>query len=157
MFLKKLFLVVPVLLCFVQALRREWRYSSLRGPGLSLWWLLLLWGTGPGVRGPGSRDSQALERGPVVVAHGLSCSTACGIFLDQELKLCPLHWQADSYPLCHQESPCFLIFKNLSFQGSFRLTPKLSEDTEISHMSLFPHMHPYQYPCQSGTLATNDD
>ena len=116
----------------------------------------------PGLVGPAAgthrpRDSQALECGLVVVAHGLSCSTACGIFLDQELKLCPLHWQADSYPLCHQESPCFLIFKNLSFYGSFRLTAKISEDTEISHMSLFPHMHPYQYPRHSGTLATNDD
>ena len=28
--------------------------------------------------------------GAVVVAHGLSCSTACGIFLDQGSNLCPL-------------------------------------------------------------------
>ena len=35
--------------------------------------------------------------GSVVVAHGLSCSTACGIFLDQGLDPCPLHWQADSF------------------------------------------------------------
>ena len=34
--------------------------------------------------------------GLVVVAHGLSCSAVCGIFLDQDLKTCPLHWQADS-------------------------------------------------------------
>ena len=27
----------------------------------------------------------------VVVAQGLSCSAACGIFPDQELNLCPLH------------------------------------------------------------------
>ena len=40
-----------------------------------------------------------------VVAHGLSCSTACGIFPDQGSNPCPLHWQADSYPLCHQGSP----------------------------------------------------
>ena len=31
------------------------------------------------------------EAGSVVVAHGLSCSTACGIFLDQGSNLCPLH------------------------------------------------------------------
>ena len=30
----------------------------------------------------------------VVVAHGLSCSAACGIFLDQGLNSCLLHWQA---------------------------------------------------------------
>ena len=35
-------------------------------------------------------------RAPVVVAHGLSCSVACGIFLDQGLNQCPLHWQEDS-------------------------------------------------------------
>ena len=34
--------------------------------------------------------------GSVVVVHGLSCSAACGIFPDQGLNLCPLHWQADS-------------------------------------------------------------
>ena len=39
------------------------------------------------------------------MAHGLSCSAACGIFLDQGLNLYPLHWQADSYPLHHQGSP----------------------------------------------------
>ena len=45
------------------------------------------------------------------MVHGLSCSTACGIFPDQGLNPCPLHWQADSQPLCHQGSPktLFLI------------------------------------------------
>ena len=40
----------------------------------------------------------------VVVAHRLSCPLACGIFPDQGLNMCPLHWQADSYPLYHQGS-----------------------------------------------------
>ena len=43
----------------------------------------------------------------VVVAHGLSCSVACGIFPDQGSNLYPLHWQADSQPLGHQGSPYF--------------------------------------------------
>ena len=30
---------------------------------------------------------------------------ACGIFPDQGLNPCPLHWQADSEALCHQGSP----------------------------------------------------
>ena len=34
--------------------------------------------------------------GSVVVAHGLSCSVAYGIFLDQRSILCPVHWQANS-------------------------------------------------------------
>ena len=41
----------------------------------------------------------------LVVAHRLSGSTACGIFLDRGSNLCPLHWQVDSSPLDHQGSP----------------------------------------------------
>ena len=37
--------------------------------------------------------------------RGLSCSEECGVFLDQRLNPCPLHWQADSRPLYHQGSP----------------------------------------------------
>ena len=36
--------------------------------------------------------------GWTVAAHGLSCSTACGIFPDQGLNLCLLHWLVDSLP-----------------------------------------------------------
>ena len=31
-----------------------------------------------------------------VVARGLGCPAACGIFMDQRSNLCPLHWQAES-------------------------------------------------------------
>ena len=34
--------------------------------------------------------------GSVIVVHGLSCSAACGIFMDQSSNPCPLHWQADT-------------------------------------------------------------
>ena len=43
--------------------------------------------------------------GSAIVAHGPSCSAACGIFPDQGSNPRPLHWQADSQPLCHQGSP----------------------------------------------------
>ena len=36
--------------------------------------------------------------GLVVVVHGLSCSVAFGIFLDQGLNPCPVHSQVDSMP-----------------------------------------------------------
>ena len=63
------------------------------------------------VRGPltivaslvGSTGSR--RAGSVVVAHGPSSSVACGIFPDQGSNPYPLHWQADSQPLCHQGSP----------------------------------------------------
>ena len=39
------------------------------------------------------------------MAHGPSCSAACGILPDQGSNPCPLHWQADSQPLRHQGIP----------------------------------------------------
>ena len=69
------------------------RHSSSRCAGLSLSWPLSL-------RSTGSRRA-----GPVVVAHGPSCSAACGIFPDQGSNPRPLHRQADSQPLRHQGSP----------------------------------------------------
>ena len=78
-------------------------HSSSRCVGLSLSRPLLL-------RSTGSRRA-----GSVVVAHGPSCSVACGIFPDQGSNPCPLHWQADSQPLRHQGSPDpFILWKNLS-------------------------------------------
>ena len=67
-------------------------HSSSRCAGLSPSRPLLL-------RSTGSRRA-----GSVVVAHGLSCSVACGIFPDQGSNPCRLHWQADSQPLHHQGS-----------------------------------------------------
>ena len=43
--------------------------------------------------------------GSAVMVRELSCSMACGIFLDQGLNPCLLHWQVDSLPLGHQGSP----------------------------------------------------
>ena len=54
-------------------------HSSSRCTGLSLSQPLLL-------RSTGSRRT-----GSVVVAHGPSCSAACGIFPDQGSNPCPLH------------------------------------------------------------------
>ena len=58
-------------------------YSLLQWTGFLLWWLLLLLSTGSRSVG-------------LVAVHGLSCSTACGIFLDQGLNPCPLHRQVFS-------------------------------------------------------------
>ena len=74
-------------------------HSSSRCAGLSLSWPLL------------SRSTGSRRAGSATVAHGPSCSAACGIFPDQGSNPCPLHWQADSQPLRHQGSPTFLLFK----------------------------------------------
>ena len=62
--------------------------------------------------------SPALKCGLVVVEHGLSCSSVCGIFLDQGLNPCSLHWQVNSYPLYHQGSLRLrlMIFKKVERQ-----------------------------------------
>ena len=79
-------------------LRQAGGHSSLWCAGLSLSRPLLL-------RSTGSRRA-----GSAVVAHGSSCSAACGIFPDQGSNPCPLHWQADSQPLRHQGSPAIRLF-----------------------------------------------
>ena len=81
-------------------------HSSSRCAGLSLSRPLLL------------RSTASRHAGSAVVAHGPSCSVACGIFPDQGMNPCPLHWQADSQPLCHEGSPlscffCFLFYQFL--------------------------------------------
>ena len=90
--------------------------SSLPCTGSSLPWLLVaehrlqvhgpqqLWHTGSVVVARGIQSA-----GSVAVAHGLSCSAACGIFPDQGSNPCALHWQADSQPLRHQGSPVYLF------------------------------------------------
>ena len=93
-------------------------HSSSRCAGLSLSRSLLL-------RSTGSRRA-----GSVVVAHGPSCSTACGIFPDQGSNPCPLHWQADSQPLRHQGSP----------SSSF-LMLSLVEETRLSNLGSPSHLN----------------
>ena len=104
-FLKFIYLFIYFWLCWVSVSVRglslvaeSGGHSSSRCAGLSLSQPLLL-------RSTGSRHT-----GSVVVAHGPSCSVACGIFPDQGSNPCPLHWQADSQPLHHQGSPVLFIF-----------------------------------------------
>ena len=63
------------------------------------------------------RSTGSRRAGSVTVAHGPSCSAACGIFPDQGSNPCPLHWQTDSQPLRHQGSPCIyiLVYKYLLY------------------------------------------
>ena len=96
--IKIIYLFIWLSRAFVAALRfslvaASRGYSWLWCTGFSSWWLPLF--QSMGFRYTGS----------VVVAHGCSCSEACGIFPDRGLSPCPLHWQVDSYSLYHQGSP----------------------------------------------------
>ena len=55
------------------------------------------------------RSTGSRRAGSAIVAHGPSCSAACGILSDQGSNPCPLHWQADSQQLRHQGSPAHFI------------------------------------------------
>ena len=88
---------VFVSVCGLSLVAASGRHSSSRCAGLSLSRPLLL------------RSTSSRRTGSVVVAHGPSCSEACGIFPDQGLNPCSLHWQADSQPLCHQGSPLLFL------------------------------------------------
>ena len=94
-------------------------HSSSRCVGLSLSRPLLLQSTG------------SRRAGSVVVAHGPSCSAACGIFPDQGLNPCPLHWQADSQPLRHQGSPIYLTF-------AFKIKLQISVHSFLSKSTCIP-------------------
>ena len=103
-------------------------HSSSRCAGLSLSWPLLLWST------------TSRRAGSAVVAHGPSCSAACGIFPDQGSNPCPLHWQADSQPLRLQGSPNFFLNKWLL------LRPVLKKGEYNVNHNFFPiQLSCYQY------------
>ena len=76
----------------------------------------------------------------VTAARGLSsCGPqACGIFLGQGLNPCPLHWQADPYPLYHQEVPEKSLYMDISRWSTpksdwlYSLQPKMEKLYTVS-------------------------
>ena len=90
---------VFVAVCGLSLVAASGGYSLLRCAGFSLQWLLLLQSMGSrgkGFNGCSTGLTSCSTWASVVVAHGFSCSVACGIFPDQGSNPCPLHWQADS-------------------------------------------------------------
>ena len=93
----------------------------------------------------GSRALRLQELRPVgstVVAQGLSCHEACGVFPDQ--GSCPhlLQWQADSLLLSHQGSPN--LFFKVMIQAFVNLPChiKLQSLDNNLHLTLYPPPHP---------------
>ena len=116
--------------------------SSSRCAGLSLRRPLLL-------RSTGSRRA-----GSVIVAHGPSCSAACGIFPEQGSNPCALHWQADSQPLRHQGSRWshfWLLFISTPTWILLPLPSKYSHSLTTSQYSTKPPESNHQ------NLLTNSD
>ena len=87
---------------------------------------------------------QALgHMGSVVVVHRLSCSAICGIFLDQRLNLCLLHWQVDCLPTEPSGKPSFCLV-NFEFIFSYlNLFLILRNIIEYKNIVIFPIVHTY--------------
>ena len=111
------------------------------------------------VRGPltivASRCGGSRRAGSVVVAHGPSCSAACGIFPDQGSNPRPLHWQADSQPLHHQGSPVLLLDPLSSLVSGphtsfgFFLSNSAPSQTPLLDFLLFPASKCWRAPGHS--------
>ena len=84
-------------------------HSSSWCAGLSLSWPLPL-------RSTGSRRA-----GSAIVAHGPSCSTACGIFPDQGLNPCPCIGRQILNHCATREAPTLIIYYILWSQSSFQM------------------------------------
>ena len=72
--------------------------------------------------------------GSVVAVHRLSCTVACGIFLDQRSNLRVLHWQADSLPLSHRRSPLLFQMRTFSFFSDIELYISIIQYSLVSYM-----------------------
>ena len=102
------------------------------------------------------------SRASVVVAQGLGCSSACGIFPDQGWNPCLLHWQMDSLPLSHQGSPPHpvfisqpsVFFTSVYSQPHFRISGR---HTSTRHMLSAPRPveKTCEIPCDGVQLSTD--
>ena len=84
------------------------------------------------------RSTGSRRAGSVTVAHGPSCSAACGIFPDQGSNPCSLHWQADSQPLRHQGSPLSNFFKKLKGNQRSGPAPRSHPESGVPAISSLP-------------------
>ena len=92
---------------------------------------------GSGVRGLSSVAPGLWSTGLIVVAHEVSCSVACGIFLDQGLNSFLMHGQA-LFTTEPPEKPYPLIFDlslkaELLLSSSYHLT-KVANDPISGHI-----------------------
>ena len=97
------FLIKNVLVCLSVAVFTQAFLVAASGSSSS-WWSPALG------RRPRSCGSRALEHTSAAVAHGLACSMAHGVFLDQGSNPCPLHWQAEILNHCTSREVPILIF-----------------------------------------------
>ena len=70
-----------------------------------------------------------------VVTHRCSYPMAHGIFSDQGLNPCPLHWQVDSLPLAYHGSPGS-FFKKLNVEIKIQRCKCGSKETSLGAVAI---------------------
>ena len=81
--------------------------------------------------------------GSEVASHRPRCSTVCEILPDQWSNLCPLCWQAVSYPLCHQGSLGIekmlikKLFSYIKWQENNRIRSVKSMESGSTYKTMF--------------------
>ena len=89
--------------------------------------------------------------GSVLVSHGLSCSGACGIFLDQGLNTNPLHWRRRQW----QPTPVLSPGKSHGQRNLVGCSPwgrKESDRTEQLHFHFSFHALKMEMATRSSVL-----
>ena len=78
-----------------------------------------------------------------VASHRPSCSMVCESLPDQGSNLCPLHWQAVSYPQCHQGSlgtekmVIKKLFSYIKWQENGRIRSVKSMESGSTYKTMF--------------------
>ena len=126
----------------------EWGMLSLQASHCRVW-VLGAWGSVVVAHGFTSCSSWTLEhRLSSCGTHGLSSSTACGIFPDQGSNLCLLYWQVDSLPVSHQGSPIHWVL--IVVHGIFIATCKIF----FCFICMFVHVCPIKWMCTSSAFLS---
>ena len=87
------------------------------------------------------------------MVHGLSCSKTWGIFPDQGLNPCLLHWQLDSLQLSQQRSPLPIFNQVLCFYP-FSLCTRRKDIGSLEHPNI---VHPAGLSAILVRLSGTDD
>ena len=76
------------------------------------------------------------------MTHQLSCSTACGIFLDQVLNPSHLHWPVNSLPLSYQGILSHFFLVEIYHVYRFNRDP---DDGDLQMMVLYIYTHTHTH------------
>ena len=107
----------------------------------------------------GSRECRLQQlwlKGSVVVVHRLSFPSACGIFLDQGVNLCPLHWRMDLTTGLPGKSP-YIVNIEEELAKSYSLQAKSGPLLISVNKVLLEHCHAHLFTYCLGLFVHYSD